>query len=349
MEMSESGERTLAMERLAASNAEQARRARAWESLGETISLLRRCQTPAEFTATAAAVLPRVFAGTPGLFAVFDPAASVLSVAAVWEWPPGAPHAPRFTPEECLGLSGGGMHVVDAPPCCRCAHVGSREPAAYLCAPVFAHGELYGLLHVGRFGGGPLDLDGGLLRLARGAIESMELALDNLRLRQSARDQSARDLMTGLYNRRYASESLERELARARRESRAVGIILMRVDGLGRLRESAGPQAGDALLQALADVLRDGVRLSDVVSRWSDDEFLLVMPGAASHATRQRARALRAAFERLAVQAGGLAPQAVPQAVLSVGMAAFPEQGATARDLLRLAGDFQNAAALREA
>ncbi len=342
----EAGGLEKAVERLAASNAELARRAQAWEALGEMTGALRRCQSAVEIRAAIVAALPRVFLGTPGLIAIYDEAQSVLTVAGVWEWPPGAPHTPWFKPEECLGLSGDGLYVVDAsPPGARCAHVGSREPAAYVCAPIFTHGGLFGLLHVGRFGGGAFDAGGGALKLARGAVVLIEQALDNLRLRQAALDQSVRDLLTGLFNRRYVAESLDRELARARREGRAVGVVLVRVDRLRQLRDAHGPEAGDALLQALSDVLRDGVRLSDIVSRWSEDEFLLVMPGAASGAARQRAEAMRAAFEAVPITRDG-APLRV---ALSVGVAAFPEHGATARELLRLAGGSQDAAAFREA
>jgi diguanylate cyclase (GGDEF)-like protein len=335
-----------AVERLAASNAELARRAQAWEALGEMNGALRRCQSTAELRAAVAAALPEVFSGTPGLFAVYNPAQSILTVDGAWEWPPGASYAPWFTPDECLGLSDGGLHVVDAsPPDARCAHVGGREPAAYVCAPVFTHGELFGLLHVGRFGGGAFDSDGGALKLARAAVASIEQALDTLRLRQAALDQSVRDLLTGLFNRRYVVESLDRELALARREGRAVAVVLVRIDCLRELRDAHGLEAGDALLQAVSDVLRDGVRLSDIVSRWSEDEFLLVMPGAASGAARQRAEAMRAAFEAVPIARGGTPLRAG----LSVGVAAFPEHGATARDLLRLAGGAQDPAAFREA
>jgi len=88
-------------------------------------------------------------------------------------------------------------------------------------------------------------------RLAVAVAEQFALALAHLRLRETLRSQSIRDSLTGLFNRRYMEETLERELRRAEREGRSLAVVMLDVDRFKRFNDTHGHEAGDLVLAAL--------------------------------------------------------------------------------------------------
>ena len=155
--------------------------------------------------------------------------------------------------------------------------------------------------------------------------------LENETLQAQLREQAERDPLTGLYNRRYLAATLERELARCRRESGTLSVMLLDIDHFKRINDSHGHQVGDDFLLALAHVLTSQARASDVVCRYGGEEFLLVLPHMPLEVAIERADELRETFARTTLQgAGGLALQAT----ISVGIANYPEHGVTADELV---------------
>ena len=82
------------------------------------------------------------------------------------------------------------------------------------------------------------------------------------------REQAIRNSLTGLYNRRYLDETMERELARARRENYTVSVIMIDIDHFKDFNDAYGHQAGDKVLMALSGLLRSGVRQGDIACRY---------------------------------------------------------------------------------
>jgi len=142
------------------------------------------------------------------------------------------PVAPRekngFTIGDCWALKSGKPHLVSADsPGPICNHVHSSAKSSYLCVPMIAHGEALGVLHLRNGGQGRDEGNGQKARLSeakqRLAIAlagHIALSIANLRLRDMLSNQATRDPLTGLYNRRYLDEILERELLRAKRGER---------------------------------------------------------------------------------------------------------------------------------
>ncbi len=148
------------------------------------------------------------------------------------------------------------------------------------------------------------------------------------------RDQSVRDHLTGLFNRRYLEETLERELARSARERRPLGLIMLDIDHFKDFNDALGHAAGDALLEALGALLRAHVRGSDVVCRYGGEEFLLVLPDASGAIAAQRAEQLRDDVSRMRVAHGD---QDLGSVTVSLGVAVFPEHGPTGDAVLKAA------------
>jgi len=166
--------------------------------------------------------------------------------------------------------------------------------------------------------------------------ERISLALANLRLREVLRGQSIRDPLTGLFNRRFMEESLERELRRAMRAKQQVALLMLDIDHFKRFNDTFGHQAGDALLRALGKLLRESTRGQDVVCRYGGEEFAFVLAGASFDAAQKRAEFLREDIKQLNVQYGG---QLLGAVTLSIGIAVFPEHGDSAEHLLKAADD----------
>ncbi len=117
---------------------------------------------------------------------------------------------------------------------------------------------------------------GRTLRSSRAAIAARADELEDLRVRAEAL--SFTDSLTGLYNRRFADEGLERQIADARR-GRTFSIAAFDLDGFKRLNDSRGHAAGDDVLVDFARLLRAGLRGADIPIRMGGDEFLILLPG----------------------------------------------------------------------
>lgn len=160
-------------------------------------------------------------------------------------------------------------------------------------------------------------------------IREIELLQDELR------EQAIRDPLTGLFNRRYMEETLEREISRAAREDISIGICMADIDQFKAFNDDHGHKAGDMVLKCLAEIFTTYSRAGDVVCRYGGEEFLILLPGADLDVTARRAEDWRRAFEQLRVELDGKSFSCT----LSLGVAVFPHQGHTVEELLQLADD----------
>jgi len=254
-----------------------------------------------------------------------------------------------FKPDECWGLRRGKMHIVEAdnsnadqPEINKsliCPHITTEGLADYLCVPLIAQGETLGLLHL-RHKEGPAVFDEqgkaeewynqAKRQRIQSIIDSLSLSLANLKLRSTLRQQSIRDPLTGMYNRRYMEETLEREVLRATRNNENVGVIMLDIDHFKDFNDTFGHQAGDILLQSLGHFFLSHVRGEDVACRYGGEEFILLLPGSNIEETRDRAEEMREKVNLLSVDFKG---QALGKITLSFGVSVFPNHG-TSPDIL---------------
>jgi len=148
------------------------------------------------------------------------------------------------------------------------------------------------------------------------------------------REQSVRDHLTGLFNRRYMEETLERELLRASRKGLSLGIMMLDVDHFKRFNDTWGHAAGDKILRELGSLLLRQVRGEDVASRYGGDEFIIILPDASREVTRERANRLCEYTRRLKTHFKG---QTFEMITFSIGVAASPENGTTSEEILKAA------------
>ena len=153
-----------------------------------------------------------------------------------------------------------------------------------------------------------------------------------LRNQALLREQSVRDHLTSLFNRRYMEETLERELLRAARKQLSLGVIMLDVDDLKRFNDTWGHAAGDKVLREMGSLLLRQVRGEDIACRYGGDEFIIVLPDASLEVTRERAEMIWKYSEQFHLQFEG---QSLAVVTLSLGVAVYPEHGATSTAILR--------------
>jgi len=143
-------------------------------------------------------------------------------------------------------------------------------------------------------------------------------------------EQAIRDPLTGLFNRRYLKDTLEREIARAKRENLPIGIMIMDIDEFKNVNDLYGHNAGDKMLQEMGELLKTNIRTEDIVCRYGGEEFVIVMPGASLGVAYERAELIRQKFEQMWVPYEG----ELLHATISLGVAAFPIHGTDGEDAL---------------
>jgi len=171
-------------------------------------------------------------------------------------------------------------------------------------------------------------------QLAQSASDSLTLALSNLKLRETLRQQSIRDPITGLFNRRYMEETLEREIHRAVRSKAPMGIIMADIDHFKHFNDTFGHEAGDAVLREFGACLVKQIRAEDVACRYGGEEFILIMPAAPLAVTAQRAERICETVKHLIVEAEG---KNLGRLTASFGVAVFPDHCETGVALLAAA------------
>jgi len=143
-----------------------------------------------------------------------------------------------------------------------------------------------------------------------------------------------RDALTGAANRRSWDDELPRYLARARRDLEPLCVAMLDLDHFKEFNDTFGHEAGDVLLSELGRLLRAVIRIGDVACRYGGEEFVLIMPELPAEIAQQRFDDIRQAVKRMYITYRG---QSVPAVTVSAGIATFPEHGAAADELVRIA------------
>ncbi|KHL56909.1 diguanylate cyclase [Xanthomonas cannabis] len=301
--------------------------------LSRYTGLLQSCISAEEALVVTSRTLASLLPGVAG--SVYLLRASQDRAEAISHWgEPLVQSAPHLLPEECWALRRGQPHVIDdLARDALCAHIeepGGQTPITTACLPMSAQGTQLGFLFLSSPGPGPMPR----LEIAEAAAEQLSLALSNLRLRESLRQQSIRDALTGLYNRRYLEESLSHELARCARRGLPLSVLMLDVDHFKQFNDSQGHAGGDLLLAAVGELLLTRLRAEDVACRYGGEEFTVILPEADGEEAMRVAEQIRAQIAALAVTDG---QRALPRVTASIGVASFPVDGELGASLIQKA------------
>ncbi len=206
-------------------------------------------------------------------------------------------------------------------------------PAALLRIPISARGQWVGDLLLLRASPEPSFSESDA-NIARAFGNQAALALENARLYEHAKEQATTDAITGLPNHRALKEYLDAELARAHRRKRSLCVLMLDIDHFKQYNDAFGHAAGDLALRTVASTLRSALRRGDYAARYAGEEFVAILPEAEAQtgvALGERVRqAIAAIHEENTTSLPG-------RLTASVGIAAYPEHGTNADELLRAA------------
>lgn len=272
-----------------------------------------------------------------GSLYIMNPSHNYLELAAEWNNPQSKEKL--FFPDQCWGLRQAKIYRYhkNIP----CKHVNEKiKFPPYFCVPLFAQNDIIGLLYleiknsksmtekaIDRV----LNSNESLISNLAGHIS---LAISNIKLRDSLTKQSVRDPLTSLYNRSYLTESLDRDIQRAKRDNVSLAIVMIDLDNFKKINDTFGHEAGDLVLKTFGKLLSNHIRKSDIACRYGGEEFLLMLYGVTVEEAVDRAEQLRNAVSEINIQFGH---QLIGTVTISLGIAMYPEHDEEMETLIRAA------------
>jgi len=310
--------------------------------ISELGSMLQACASREEVFRLVPERLRRLFPGASGGISLLSASRNRVESAAQWGV---CQIAQIFTPEQCWAFRRGRTHIhPGGSSALRCLHLVGDGPS--VCIPLIANGDTIGTLSLQEDDplfpvsspdpGSNGDSVARRNLLADAVAEHISLAIANLNLREALRLQAVRDPLTGLYNRRYMQEFLERELHSARRKKRPLAVMMLDLDHFKRYNDNFGHAAGDKALAAIGETLIRCVRAEDIACRYGGEEFTLILPECSLAQATLRAEEIRKRLRDFPIQANG---QATDILTVSIGVAAFEETTDRVDLLLKFADD----------
>ena len=299
-------------------------------NLAKLAELLQSCATLEDVFSVVAGMSPKMFPDFSGAVLLLNASRKLLEVPVRW----GECHPPAeaFEPQDCWALRSGHLHYVSAGDAtAQCAHV-SGPPSSSLCVPLISQGEAIGVLHFQI--PAKNELSDSERSIASTFADQIALSVANLRLREALHNQSIRDPLTGLYNRRYLEETMERETRRAVRAEHGLGVLMLDLDHFKKFNDTYGHDAGDTVLRETAAFLTKSVRAEDIVCRYGGEEFVIILPMADLRASQARAERIRSKIRDLSTLHQG---RSLGMITISVGVAELPDHGTTSKELLATA------------
>ncbi len=299
---------------------------------------LQSCKSLVELYDIVSVFMERLLPDTIGELYVYSNSRDVLDGACHWGK---AQLHDHIAPDSCWALRRGRRYRFDADEVSfTCNHVkdqsAQKDVTDTLCVPIVAHGDTVGLLHIKFDPETPKSAIENSFTFAMQCAEHISLAIANVKLRDELHDQSTRDPLTGLYNRRYFLEAMRSELSMATRKEGSLGILSFDADKFKSFNDNHGHDAGDMVLRAIGEKLRELFNSGEIPCRFGGEEFTVLIPGADLDATEKAAEALRLAVEEIKIRYGsGL----LPRVTISVGVSAFPDNGTMPQDLLNAADE----------
>ncbi|HEY3520892.1 MAG TPA: GGDEF domain-containing protein [Rhodanobacteraceae bacterium] len=302
-------------------------------NLSQLGEMLQSCRASDEAIGVIERSLPPLLPEMSGCFALINPSHNLVEPRVEWGTRGADLAEGVFSPDDCWALRRSQPHPgfgeVAAPACPHLVHAGVTAGHT-LCLPLSAQGQALGVLSLVADDA----FDPGVRELLLTVGDQLSLAIANLTLQQSLREQSIRDPLTGLFNRRYLEASLPRELTRAERRKGQLALLMLDLDHFKRYNDRHGHDAGDALLAQFGALLGQLCRGEDIPCRYGGEEFTVVLVDIDAGHARERAEAIRSATSKLELRHRG---QRLPAPSVSIGLAIYPHDGATPEELKRVA------------
>lgn len=200
---------------------------------------------------------------------------------------------------------------------------------SFISVPMLARERVIGVINVSHSEANAFRQED--MRLLCVLAGEAALATERLEARHKLEQMAITDGLTRLYNHRYFQLRLKEEIARAQRYGLPVGLLMIDIDHFKRVNDLHGHSAGSAVLTAIAELMRQKVRESEIVARYGGEEFSVILPLTAAREAAVAAKRLR---EAVATHRFEIAEDVFLRLTISVGVAAYPEHGKTPEELV---------------
>lgn len=305
-------------------------RTREIQLLQRLASLLAACDSFDEAQQVVQDVVPRILGPMNGGVSLFKPESNQYELCMDWNglWP--GEHA--FERSHCWAIRKGKFHFSnDKHSTLYCQHMEDEEHHETLCVPLVSHGDTLGIMHLVIDN---VEVDPVFEQLAFSIAEHLGLALANLNLHETLRRQAIIDPLTGLYNRRFLEENLEKEINRSQRHGSPLTVMMLDMDYFKRFNDTFGHDAGDYVLKTLGKTLSDRVRKEDIACRIGGEEMAVILPETELKGAEKLADILCNIIRRMHLTFHG---NELGQLTVSIGIANFPLHGQDSASLLKAA------------
>jgi diguanylate cyclase (GGDEF)-like protein len=313
---------------------QQLQLAREVRLLGELNEWLQSSRSLDELFDMVGKFMTHILPHCEGSIYVYSNSRDVLDGCTSWN---GASHKDHIQPESCWGLRRGRTFSTgESEVSFTCEHIDSTDDRPYFCFPILAHGETVGLMTLKAASDATTeDFEAGK-RLSQMCAEQISMAIANVRMRDQLHDQSVRDPLTGLFNRRHLTESLRKMITRSVKDGSPLSIVSIDVDHFKKFNDNHGHDAGDMVLRAVGSAMVQLCDGDEVACRQGGEEFMMLLPYLSKEETFDRAEKLRKTIEEITVRYG---EKNLPKITISIGLAHFPDHGTMPQDLMRAADE----------
>ena len=287
--------------------------------------------------------LPEIFGQYGGAVYLRNTADAALCLQG--EWGGFLAAQKRLAEHDCHSLQRGCEHRVDDPADpTPCRHLlanreagpgfAQRNLEAHSCMPILVEGTAMGMIYLQWSERSSSEVSPPDKVLLTAAAEQIGLAMHNLQLRERLEHQAVRDALTGLYNRRFLDEYLQRRVAEAARSHRGFSVLVFDLDHFKSINDRYGHDGGDHVLREFAHMLQKRVRADEAAFRLGGEEFVLVLNSDHSADIQGCGERVRSGTEKLALEFKG---QSLPLLTLSGGAASYPAHATDIACLIRAA------------
>ena len=299
------------------------------EQLFEMTDMLQSASDYSDANAVLRATADRLLPDLGGALYIFNNSRDRLDLATSWNLPEGSIVEAVIAHSQCWALKRGKPHLNRmGDGALHCEH--HKDSGTVLEMPMIARGEVLGLLRIHANGEDAVARLAKIQGIATALGDAMSLALSNIALREKLRNQALRDPLTGLYNRRFMEDTLDRLIHLADRNQNPIAAIMIDLDHFKTLNDQHGHAMGDTVLRAAAAAVTGALRQSDVACRYGGEELIVLLPDCDLECGAAKAETLRQRIEALSEIHGA-------RVTASFGVASIPEAASQAGDLVAMA------------
>ena len=297
--------------------------------ISQTSEWLYTAKSMEELTSVIESAMHTIFPETEGQLYIYSNSRDALDLTCAWG---GGKPALQVDASDCWSLRRGraysyGTRAIEFP----CDHVENAD-APYLCIPIIASGETIGLMHMlfphmdrAKQNRTTLsDYLGNRHEVALLCAEQISLAIANVQLRKELQDQSTRDPLTGLWNRRWFLDTAHKEFSRAASTDGQIALVSIDVDHFKTFNDHHGHDAGDLVLREFGKLMEAHFAEVGHACRIGGEEFVVLLPAVPTKSAVKLADEFRKIVADTPLTYAG---QKLPQITLSAGVASFPEVG----------------------